>query len=373
MKRSSSDVRPDGANGDDLGYNWPMRFNWVYLTSMALQPGVLVTVLLMLALPGCSQGGPGEAFEQYQVRLARTLAVTPAATEDQSPPGLPAPRAMHLQLAAGNIGALDFLALSGCAVQITIGKRNSSLGRLARDSQSLLLDLEYLQLAPACIDYQRKLGESELADTLEQAWELKRRQLPAAIYNATLGGDEYREFWKKPAYPDTSYPGNTSSAVIVSLEAVNNNVRRWLAGDFTAANRGFEILLGEVATGDGGALMQALAAQAGALDTANRTLQQRLDKGPLCYAGIRPAAADILPNVVGKYFIEGIQPRAAELNRRYHELLPPLGELEEMLKNVLPGAYETWRRQRAEDLARWVAAPRQHIEQLQALQQPCTG
>ncbi len=342
-------------------------------SSNAWRRNTLVTILLALALPGCSESGPDEAFEEYQARLSRTLNISPVRIEARAPPVQPAPRELRLQLAPGNIDALDFLALSGCSVQITIGKRNSSLGRLARDSQSLLLDLEYLQLAPACIDYQRSQGDSDLADTLQQAWDLKRKQLPAAIYNATLGGSEYREFWKKPAYPEASYPGNTSSAVIVSLEAVNSQVRRWLAGDFNANNREFEILLGEVATGDGGALIQALAAQASALEEANQLLQQRLDKGPLCSPGIRPAAADILGNVVGKYFIQGIQPRAAELNRRYHDLLPPLAQLEQMLENELPDAYRRWQRQRIQALAAWIQAPRRHISRLQEIQQPCGG
>jgi hypothetical protein len=75
-------------------------------------------------------------------------------------------------LPPGKLGALDFLAISGCEVQVTIGKRNSSLGRMAKESQRLLLELEYLALAPECIDYQRRQGRSGVADTLEQAWQL---------------------------------------------------------------------------------------------------------------------------------------------------------------------------------------------------------
>ena len=235
-----------------------------------VRAGVFTLALLALAMAGCSGSGPEAAFDEYLGRLARTLGAAPVQPVIPSVTALPAPRELHLEIQPGNLDALDFLALSGCAVQITIGKRNSSLGRLARDSQRLLLELEYLQLAPACIDYQREQGESGLADTLEQAWQLKRRQLPASIYNATLGSSEYRQFWKKAPGAAADYPANTSSAVIASLEAINGHARRWLAGDYSADNREFEILLGEVATGDGGALLQALAAQDAALAAANR-------------------------------------------------------------------------------------------------------
>jgi len=80
---------------------------------------------------------------------------------------------------------------------------------------------------------------------------------------------------------------------------------------------------------------------------------------------------DILANVIRKYFIGGIQPRAAALNRRYEDLLPPIAVLEQVLGSALPPAYQAWRDQRDADLARWLVAPRQHVAELQAIQRPC--
>ncbi len=337
--------------------------------SLARTWGFAISIAIA-TLGGCNAGGPDAALAQYLARLSRTLSVAPTPIPPQQVSALPSPRKLHRVRASSGLDMLDFLALHGCAVQVTIGKRNSSLGRLARDSQRLLLDLEYLQLAPDCIALQLERGDTALADTLEQAWNLKRRELPLAIYNATLAGSEYRAFWKTPA-SGSDYPANTSSAVISSLTAINSHARRWLAGDFSANNREFEILLGEVARGDGGALRQALAAQANALAKANDLLAQRMAQGPLCAPPIRPAAADILANVILIYFIQGIQPRAAQLNRRYHEMLPVLGELEQLLESALAPAYQSWRGQRDEELARWTQAPRAHVTALQAIQRPC--
>lgn len=324
-----------------------------------------------LALLGaCQSGDPDGPYSNYLTRLGRTLEVEPPAPGASSLPRPPRSGELQLAVAAGSLDALDFLAISGCAVQVTIGRRNSSLGRMARPSQRLLLELEYLRLAPECIDYQRARGRDDLAGTLQQAWDLKRRQLPARVFNATLGGTEYRSLWRLPARAG-DYPATVGSRVISALHAIDDHARRWLAGDFQADNLAFELLLSEVATGDAGALLQALARQGEWLRAADAVVARRAARGPLCAPRIRPAAADILPNVTRKYFVGEIQPRAAALGRRYHQLLPPLASLEDLLEPVLPPAYEDWRRQRDALLTELAAAPRRHVEQLIAIQRPC--
>ena len=101
-------------------------------------------------------------------------------------------------------------------------------------------------------------------------------------------------------------------------------------------------------------------------------LEQRAARGPLCTQHIRPAAADILPNVIHRFFIDGIQPRAAAMGRRYHELVSAVADLEALLAGALPAAYRDWQEQRDELLATLTAAPREHVRQLQAVQEPCS-
>ena len=248
-------------------------------------PALLVT-LAALALPGCDGDWPGLAPGE----LPRGISPAPAGTEAALPP----PSALRLELAGDHLDRLDFLALSGCALQANLGRRSGRLGARARDSQRLLLDLEYLRLAPACIDFQRARGSRALATALEQAGALKRRQLPAAIYNATLGSDEYREFWERPARAPAD---ESSGAASAGLQAISNQARRWLAGDWRTDNREFEILLGEVGAGAGAALLRA------------------------------PAAG---PEGAGS---------------EHCDLLPIL-ELEQQLAAVLPPAYREWRGRR---------------------------
>jgi hypothetical protein len=338
------------------------------------QPGLrlaqALTLGLCLLLAGCSGQQPDAALARYVERLERTLEQPAPAAVVPELPRLPARAALRLELEGGNLGTLDFLALSGCEVQITIGKRNSSLGIMASPSQRLLLELEFLRLAPACIAHMRATERSSLGGVLQEAFNLKQQQLPAMIYNATLGGPEYRHLWQPPQNLG-SYPEQTSSAPLTALAEINASTRRWLAGDYTANNIEFEIQLSEVAKADGGALLKALALQAGWLEAADALLQARRQRGPLCSGPMRPAAAGILRNVVEKFFVGELQPWSAALGRRQHELLPLMTNLESTLASALPPAYQRWQTMRDASLEAWTAAPRQHVGELQDVLAPC--
>ena len=334
-----------------------------------LWPPILCCAVLAL-LPGCEPQDPAALYDNYLARLGRTLSVEVPAVAHPVPPKLAEPGQLRLDIPPDRLDTLDFLALSGCAVQATIIKRNSSLGRMARDAQRLLVELEYLRLAPPCITRLRDNDKNALAELLEQSWRLKQRQLPALIFNATLGGAEYRAFWLAAA-ASGDYPAVPHSLVIAALEAIDSHARRWLAGDYRAHNRDFEILLSEVAGGDGGILLQALARQGDWLGTADQMLAQRMARGPLCAPGARLAARASLPHVIHKDFMDEIQLRATDLNRRYHEQLLPITALEEQLTTALPTAYRTWRSERNARTAIQVLASRRHRARLNAMQQPC--
>jgi len=326
----------------------------------------------LLALAACGDEPADAALTDYVQRLERTLGQTAPQPQLPALPRLPARGELKLTLESGNLGTLDFLALTGCAVQVTIGKRNSSLGIMASDSQRLLLELEFLRLAPDCIDYQRSQGEAALAELLEGAHKQKRQQLPALIFNATLGGPEYRALWRPPDNL-RNYPANTSSAPLTALSNINASVRRWLAGDYRADNMAFELQLSEIALGDGGALLRAQALQAGWLQAGDAVLAQQRAAGPLCSERIRPTAADTLGNVIEKFFVGEVQPWSADLGRRQHELLPLVQALERQIGSALPPAYRDWQRQRDTDLAVWAEAPKRHVASLQATLEPCGG
>ena len=324
----------------------------------------------LLAVGGCGGGSPEARLDDYLSRLARPLDQAPPAPAPAAVPAPPRWEALQLPIEGGSIDGLDFLRLRGCALQRTVARRNSVLGRVAPPSQRLLMELEFLRLVGDCVTHLNSDGEPELAGLLADNAALKRRQLPALIFNATLGNEEYRDLWRRaPLLGD--YPAHTSSAVIDALGRLNAAAQRWLNGDYAAQAEEFELLLAEVATGDGGELLAALALQAAYLDAGSTLLRDRAARGALCAYGLQPRSAPILRTVATRFFVGDVQPWSAAVAQRAHALLPPIRALERLLDDVLPDAYRQWRSERERRLARWNAAPRRHVEALQALLGSC--
>lgn len=321
-------------------------------------------------MAGCTERGLDDAYKNYLQRLSTTLEVAAEGVTNTRAPRYPRTGKLQLLLIGTSVDALDFMALTGCAVQSTIGKRNSSLGMFARPSQRLLLELEYLRLAPDCVAHLQEEGKTTLATTLHEAWVAKQAQLPALIFNATLAGEEYRALWRVHPAPG-EYPAVQSSKVITALGAVNHHIGRWLGGDYQADSTEFELLLSEVAGGDGGVVLQALARQSDWLEQANRVLDARKQRGPLCANSIRHTAADILPAVTKKYFVGEIQPQAAQMERRMYALLPPMEVLEATLAGVIPSNYRTWKTARDELLNHVRQAPARHVAKIQQNLEGC--
>lgn len=345
-----------------------------FLNGKAVNTGgcraLLAACIAGLFAAGCGEPTLDNAYKNYLKRLGTTLEVTAEGAAPTRAPRYPRTGKLQIPLETTSVDTLDFLALGGCAVQVTIGKRNSSLGRFAHPSQRLLLELEYLRLAPQCISQLRNNGNTTLATTLAQAWETKKRQLPAMIFNATLASDEFRALWRANPAPG-EFPPVQSSQVVAALDAINHHVARWLGGDYQADNTQFELLLGEVAGGDGGSVLQALARQNDWLAQANRLLALRHERGPLCAPGIRHKAADVLPTVARKYFVGEIQPQAAQMERRMYALLPPISTLETTLLIVLPENYRLWKTQREKLLQQVRKAPARHVAAIQRNLENC--
>jgi hypothetical protein len=322
-----------------------------------------------LLLAACASDSPESRLRDYTARLARPLDLSISAGDTLSP-APPRWEALQIPIESGSLDGLDFLRLRGCALQHTVARRNSSLGRLAPPSQRLLLDLAFLREVQPCIDKLEADGRDALATQLRDSASLKKRQLPALVFNATLGNAEYRDFWRGATALGT-YPEGTGSSVTAALRAVSADAGRWLAGDFRADERALELNLGTIARGDGGELIAALALQAAHLDAASAALEARAADRPLCAAGQQPRAATILRTVVRKYFLAGVQPWSAALEGRRHDLLPPLRHLEALLADTLPAPYVDWQRQRDAQLAAYRGAPRRHVRALQALLGAC--
>ena len=329
-------------------------------------------MFLFLAVAGCSPYSPETLLLDYQNRLARTLDAKGSATSlPQSSWTKPRPEQLQIALADLSVDGLDFLSLSGCALQITVGKRNSSLGKLAPPSQRLLLELEFLRLAPDCIaQLQVESGNEALISALEEATALKRRQLPARIFNAVLAGPEWHAFWQVQSISEDYPSGNTSSDLLSTIEALHVSVQRWLNGNYEADGMLFEARLNQLRAGDGGTLITA----------AELTQRYFLDWRNLMHSSpywqepcdrFYTDKQTILRTVASRYFAGGVQAWLAPIASRSNSIELAVGELETTLKDVMPEDYKVWLKQRDVLLGGFKTHPRQHVEDLQRLLQPC--
>lgn len=321
-----------------------------------------------LCLAACS-GSDAPPLADYLQRLGRSLDrdIETAAAEL---PAFPGSRELRIELQSGAIDLLDMLALSGCQLAVTIGRSNSSLGKMASSSQRLLLELEFLARAPACIAALDPTEHAGIRASLRTAMETKQRQLPARIWNATLAGPEFRAFWQRPRSL-ANYPLATGGAVPTALARLEQLVTAWLAGDYAAGQDELEDLLAMVRRGDGGALLAALDLQQRGLAAAAPAIDERLHMQPLCFNNRPSPEGDILDTVVRKYFAGAVQAWSVRLEQRRQLLLPAVYALEQKLQVVSPTAYRDWQGLREERLQAGAAAPRHHALALAELLDSC--
>jgi len=321
---------------------------------------------------GCQAGEHNTAFANYLDKLAQALP-GPAPVEA----GGERPRSDHavfhpIDINAGDHGAVDILDLRGCALKRTVIREQSRLGKAAKPSQRLLLILEYLHLAPGCVRQLRQQGDNPLADSLERTWEERRRDLPAYIFNATLGSDEYWALWASESFP-MGFPRLEQSTVVSALAAIDRQSIRWLGGDYRIHDRNFELLLGEVAGGAGGVLLQSLHAQSEALAGADHRLRSQLRRDPLCDTPNNPRESVRLMTAARHSFYANILPDFRKSSAHMAELLAPVAALEKRLDHVLPTEYLRWRANRERQIRDVQKAPSRHLGLLTRVERACAG
>lgn len=327
-----------------------------------------ISFLLGLSLSACTADPPEDRLQDYEERLFRTLGITEVDSLVPQYPRFPAPRYLRIDSSREAIDILDLWSLRECALHGVLAERNSSLGRVARPSTRMFYELDFLRLAPACIDLLLQSGKEELAATLGDALADKEARLPAVIWQGVLGGAEYRHYWKSPQRLG-DYPHATSYASDQALQALASDVRRWLAHDYRFERAEVEAALQKIHGGDGGALYKSVVLQAVYLERIDAAVQQRLQAGPVCRSG-KDSRASILDTVVRKFFVGRIQPWSVRLQTRAYQI-EPARDLEELLAGAEPEAFGRWREQRDRLMAKGLRAPRAHVEALLPVMRQC--
>lgn len=335
---------------------------------MTLRSGWLVC---LLALAGCTDTDTGpDHLDEYLDRLATVTGVELVASAPHDANRLDLPRqqataASASASASNQIDLIDFLSLSGCALQVNLGHRNSQLGRTASPSQRLLMDLEFMDLAPKCITLLRERGDDELASTLAEVSDERQTLLSESIAQAVLMGPEWRLFWERPGALG-NYPVDTNSAITGSLNRLSDLTQGWLGGSWQASSREFELLLSNLRAGDGGALVAAHSLVSRELERANTLLAAAQATAPLCPYGNHTDRSKALEQVVARFFVGAVQPWLVRLRQRAELLLAPVTNLEAPLSAALSPQYRAWVMERDHLLNNQTEVIRAHIANIQA-------
>ena len=328
----------------------------------------LLLVFSALLIVSCSTKTDLEnEYEEYLGRLENTLDSQRESVTVIAKPILYPSTSIAVERVT--ITLLDFLRLFGCELQYTIGQRNNQTGKVAPASQQLINALMFQQQAKACIDLQKQRDNDALAEALISSVEQKRLQLPALIYNATLASDEFSAMWQYR--PQVEYPANVSSELVSAIERLHTFTKAWLAGDYSVGLDELESTLAVIRTGDAGTLWYALTISYHNLSVANQLIKQRTGLKKLCYMGKPTPQSKVFETVLRKFFIQRIQVRQSRINKRYHELLPAINELEETLRPVLVDDYRHWRQQRQLHFVKLLSAPRNHVAHIKLLVEQC--
>ncbi len=324
-----------------------------------------------LLLSGCQESSPGlDTLNRYLERLSGAteipLETLPPSRQELAPPKL----LKTMVPPAEQIDLIDFLSLSGCELQVNLGRRNSQLGRSASPSQRLLLDLEFLRLAPACIDFLRQQQDDTLADALERTGAQRQQWLPLAVYEAVLAGPEWQDFWSTPTTL-THYPQQTDTLILQTLAKMTGMIEAWVSGHWTASNREFELLLSELRAGDGGALLLSMDRVTQQLARANDLLNRTRQEKPLCPYGKETERSRAVRAVVQRFFVSELQPWLVQLRKRKELLAGPITALETPLRDVQPQLYRDWTNRRDALLENQSQVIRQHVHTIQQALSEC--
>ena len=323
-----------------------------------------------LLLGSCQRSPTETALEIYINRLAIALSTSVEPSSLTQAPALPPEIALTTSPNLAGAGIFDPLSLRKCALKTTLIKRGSSLGKNAQASQRLLLQLEFLHLAPACIALKRQQEDTSTADQLHKEWLQAQRSLPKHISQATLAGPAFRAFWSTHPRPG-EYPAVNTARARAALDRLNHMVTRWLQGDYRFDNLALELALGEIAGARAGHTLQWLAARHDWLRAADVSLHNSVTGRLLCRQEI-PATRRVLLADATAYFRREVLPHSRRLAQQLATLVDAVTALEALLEPAQSPDYQSWRHQIVELRQTIDQAAAKHLDSLTQTHKACT-
>lgn len=288
--------------------------------------------MVVFFLSGCSEP-LASLSEDYLQRISRVTGeslpdISDGAELEQPDSAL----FSRLPLVASSVTLLDFLKLQSCSLAQALGYKNSQLGKVASPSQQMHLERDILIHLPGCIT-QIQDAQSELAETLEQALQLKQQQRMTVWWNAWFSDVEwqhYRSGSGQTIEQGGDEPGHLSAG-LVALDYAIEQGRGWQQQNYAYDSQSMELELQQLLLAESlGRWRNSLNKLTTMLNRAAQLLEQTQAKQTLCRQGVEQREATYLKNVFQQKYVAEIQPYLARVYRFGNELMPRLQQLQEL-------------------------------------------
>lgn len=319
--------------------------------------------LTLLTLVGC-QVNTSQQMQDYNQRLSRVLAMD-VPEQAVRRPELTSDRQWQADTTEIRLAVFEAWGFRRCQLTELMGERNSSLGKVLSASQQYLYEARLLTALDRCLQMLDEHPEL-MARSLEiQA--IKASDHAAYLYNATLGGPEFRQF---VSYSQREWslarPASATSVVHIFQQWQDWQQQPPSPADAQLFEQQLQTLR-QLRQG-GGWLKSVVAANQG-LRQAEAMLQRAVQQ-PLCQPGRYPAQAEIADNVLQRQFIVRLQPHLGDLNRYGQLYVPALLDLAHPWQTLSPEAWQ-YASAVAEVFAEFQQSNRDHSAAWQALLASC--
>lgn len=279
----------------------------------------LATFLMYLLLSACSDRAT-DINDQYQQRLATALdkpfpetakltnlKLAPISNNDES-------------IQSQQLSIIQLAQLSHCKLNTLIAEHNSQLGKVATAAGQLAYQIQFIQLAPSCLD---KLSpESKSYHAIKRELANKKQQLLKQFNHLLYKDPELKRTWQL-----TSYALDTNLAGLVETEIALQNLltlkqqiiqQQYAQIDSKALYPLLSVLR---QFNFNQALISAVRQQTYFNQSTSRYLAS-IELNELCNPLKNKRQAQIVSNVFKKYYLAQLQPYQAQLSGALERLMP---------------------------------------------------
>lgn len=337
-----------------------------------------VMAFIMTSQVACDPfSSPDSMMDEYLSRLARVLDVEANHTAVESVMLMPRTRDRRVEVPELDINMLDFFSLYGCGLQVVVGERNSSMGRLMTPLNHLRYDIRFIAAAQQCLP---EIHNLKLKKRLHQAIEQKQQRLSLTSWNAIWAGEAMAELLSlsKGYFTIEDETNAELGQLVAGLELTRDTIKQLLN---TKQKVDLEPL-GEVQQRwtfghQAGQLLNSAKRLTHRLDEATVLMEKRLQKKPLCYLSKPNQQAKRVEGVFFRVYIARIQPYISAVSRAGKQVFDLLDDLATLQSNAMPASFMQYYQQvidRSNTEGIWrqfEQAVKRHTKSWQALLKQC--